>query len=105
MKKKILIHASLFLTLLGLFFAFSTGALAVSFGDYGDLSYMINDDGTVTITGYNGSGRAVVLPEEIEGKPVTVITRLKALFFWTECSDMQIFYSTPTMRKKRQCII
>ena len=37
-----------------------------------DFTYSISDD-QVTITGYTGSGGAVVIPDEIEGLPVTTI--------------------------------
>ena len=41
-----------------------------------DFTYTINFDGTITITGYTGSGGAVVIPSAIEGKTVTSIGAL-----------------------------
>lgn len=40
---------------------------------YGDFSYQYNDDGTVKITKYNGSGGSVSIPKTINGKKVTSI--------------------------------
>ena len=40
---------------------------------YGDLEYGVLDDGTVEITGYNGSAEKVDIPAEIDGKSVTSI--------------------------------
>ena len=40
---------------------------------YGDFLYIITENNTVTITGYTGSGGNVIIPEEIDGKPVTAI--------------------------------
>ena len=48
-------------------------SLAVSAMDNG-IMYEIVDD-AVTITGYNGISTTIVIPEEIEGKPVTRIAR------------------------------
>lgn len=39
----------------------------------GDWRYMIQDDGTAAITGYNDSEKKVVVPEELDGKKVTSI--------------------------------
>ncbi len=47
---------------------FSVGA--ETSGDYG---YKVLDDGTVSITKYNGSDEEVAIPSEIEGKKVTAI--------------------------------
>lgn len=38
-----------------------------------DFEYSINDDGTATITGYNGSDTELTIPSEIDGKTVTGI--------------------------------
>ncbi|MGN0469630.1 MAG: leucine-rich repeat domain-containing protein [Acutalibacteraceae bacterium] len=38
-----------------------------------DFEYSENDDGTVTITGYYGEDREIIIPSEIDGKPVTSI--------------------------------
>lgn len=43
---------------------------AETFGDY---EYSVLDDGTVKITGYNGSAETVVIPDTIDGKSVTSI--------------------------------
>ena len=40
---------------------------------YGDFEYSVFDDGTVTITNYNGSAEKVDIPEMIDGKSVTEI--------------------------------
>ena len=45
-----------------------TAATSASYFEYYD-----NDDGTVTITGYNGSDTELVIPSEIDGKKVTSI--------------------------------
>lgn len=47
-----------------------TAAFAETSGDY---EYSIGSDGNVTITKYIGSGGDVVIPEELEGHPVTII--------------------------------
>ena len=39
----------------------------------GDYTYTVNDDGTLTITGYTGSDTEIEIPAEIDGKKVTVI--------------------------------
>ncbi len=41
--------------------------------DAADFTYTVNDDGTVTITGYLGSDAVLGIPSEIEGYPVTKI--------------------------------
>ena len=39
-----------------------------------DLTYTLNDDGTaVTVTGYTGAEVVLILPQEIDGVPVTAI--------------------------------
>ena len=40
---------------------------------YGDFDYDVLDDGTVEISGYNGSAEKVDIPEKIDGKSVTSI--------------------------------
>lgn len=40
---------------------------------YGDYEYDVLDNGTVEITGYNGSAEKVDIPAEIDGKSVTSI--------------------------------
>ena len=40
---------------------------------YGDFSYTVLDDGTVGITGYNGTEAEIVMPSEIDGKRVSTI--------------------------------
>ncbi len=39
----------------------------------GDFNYETNDDGTIAITGYNGAQTDIVIPNTINGKPVTKI--------------------------------
>ena len=41
--------------------------------DYGDFTYIVTEQSTITITGYTGKGGNVIIPSEIDGKPVTVI--------------------------------
>jgi len=45
-------------------------ALAAQFGDFG---YTTNPDNTIIITNYTGSGGAVAIPDNIEGKTVTIL--------------------------------
>ena len=40
---------------------------------YGDFQYSVNDDNTITITKYTGSGGKVTIPSKIGGKSVTSI--------------------------------
>ena len=47
-------------------------APAMAADTFGDFKYSVNNN-TVTITGYTGSGDDVVIPDEIEGNPVTAI--------------------------------
>ncbi len=51
-------------------FALLTGCLSTSPGTYGDFSYKINTDKTVTITRYTGSTNVVTIPGRINGLPV-----------------------------------
>lgn len=53
-------------------FAFTAGAEDLVYGDY---TYTVLEDETVKITGYNGTEADVVIPNEIDGKAVTVIGR------------------------------
>ena len=46
--------------------------LAATAGQYGDFTYS-SDGSAITITGYTGAGGAVVIPDAIEGLPVTRI--------------------------------
>ena len=48
-------------------------AVCVGAETYGDFQYSVLDDGTVEITGYNGSAEKVDIPAEIDGKSVTSI--------------------------------
>ena len=41
--------------------------------DSGDYKYYLNDDGTVTISGWNEMSENVVIPEEIDGRKVTAL--------------------------------
>ncbi len=38
-----------------------------------DFSYTVNNDNTLTVTGYHGTAHAIMIPESIEGKSVTAI--------------------------------
>jgi len=53
--------------------AVSVNSTAITSGTYGQLTYLTNNDGAITITGYTGPGRAVVLPGIINGRTVTAI--------------------------------
>lgn len=41
--------------------------------NYEGFNYSINDDNTITITGYTGNDSAIIIPSEIDNKKVTVI--------------------------------
>lgn len=41
--------------------------------DSGDYKYYLNDDGTVTISGWNEMSQNIVIPEEIDGRKVTAL--------------------------------
>jgi len=62
-------------------FAMSVVTLTAAVSDF---SCVTNTDGTITITGYNGSGGAVVIPSTIEGK-IVVNIGFQAFY---GCSDM-----------------
>ena len=52
----------------------NSGAVSVSVAEtYEDYRYEVNDDNTITITKYTGSGGDVTIPAVIEGKSVTSI--------------------------------
>ena len=51
---------------------------------YGDFQYSVLDDGTVEITGYNGSAERVDIPEMIDGKSVTSIGN----FAFSNCASL-----------------
>lgn len=53
-----------------------------------DLTYAINDDGTVTITGYTGSAWGLILPAELDGRKVTAIGERS--FFMSEIIGIQL---------------
>ena len=55
-----------FLTLIGLM-VLSSSALALQYGDF----IYTESGGTVTITGYTGIGGDIVIPDAIDGKPVS----------------------------------
>jgi len=46
----------------------------------GDFVCDVSEDGTVTITNYNGSNTDLVIPAEINGMPVTAVNSLIALY-------------------------
>ncbi len=69
MKKKILSFI-VALSMLSALVLVPLPASAVTSGDY---TYTVNDDGTATITGYNGNDADVTVPAEIDGHTVTVI--------------------------------
>lgn len=82
MKKKILAMAFAVCLVFGTaaalpnnFFTDSTSISASAEDDlkYGDYYYTVLDDGTVMITGFEGTGRTVNIPETINKKRVTVI--------------------------------
>ena len=51
---------------------------------YGDFEYSVLDNGTVEITGYNGSAEKVDIPEKIDGKNVTSIGK----FAFSYCDSL-----------------
>ena len=51
---------------------------------YGDFQYSVLDDGTVEISGYNGSAERVDIPEMIDGKSVTSIGN----FAFSNCASL-----------------
>ena len=50
-----------------------TWSFTTLFADYSDGCFYRTNNGTVTITGYNGPDGAVTIPNTIDGKPVTCI--------------------------------
>lgn len=58
------------------------------YGTFGDFSYRVNENGTVTLISYNGDGKAVEIPEEIDGKKVTYI--YKYCFFKSDIESVKI---------------
>ena len=42
----------------------------------GDYAYALLDDGTVEITSYGGADTEIVIPDTLDGKPVTAIGEL-----------------------------
>ncbi len=48
-------------------------SVSVSAATYGDFNYSVDNDNTITITGYSGSGDQVTIPSTIDGKSVTTI--------------------------------
>ena len=69
MKKKIVS----FIVALSMLSALVLVPLPSSAATSGDYTYTVNDDGTATITKYNGSDAEVTVPAEIDGYTVTVI--------------------------------
>jgi len=67
MKKKLLLSLAVICFCMLIF-----GALGVSAATYGDLTYTVSD-GEVTITDCNESATEIVIPDEIDGKPVKSI--------------------------------
>ncbi len=49
-----------------------------------DYTYTTNDDNTITITGYTGSGGDVTIPDTINGLPVTSI----GSYAFYQCSSL-----------------
>ncbi len=68
--KKIL---TLFICITLLVGVVSIGNIAVGAGSTSDYDTEVLSDGTVKITGYHGTDRAVVIPETIGGRKVTII--------------------------------
>ena len=78
--RKVLAVALSAVTLLGIGFTtvgqFVGTSVSVSATDtliYGDFQYEVNDDNTITITGYTGNNSAVDIPYKINGKTITKI--------------------------------
>lgn len=59
------------------FLVFSLVAFGMAFAvaEDTDFRYEIQDDGTVMITRYRGEAKDCIIPEEIDGKKVTSISR------------------------------
>ena len=60
-------------TCLSVFWGTNTVVSAAENQTYGDFDYEVNEDGTVTITSYNGSDEEVTVPNKIDGKSVRKI--------------------------------
>lgn len=56
---------------------------------WGDYTYSVNNDGTVTITGYTGSETDLTIPSVINGKRVTVIG-VNVCFYYTGLKSVVI---------------
>lgn len=64
---------ALLLAVLALTGMLTLGAFAAEEKTSGDFTYVVQNDNTVKITGYNGNAKDVVIPSKIDGKTVTVI--------------------------------
>lgn len=61
------------LIVLGLTILITSVSVGVSAANYGNFEYTVNEDDTVTITGYNGNENNIIIPTYINNKTVTEI--------------------------------
>jgi hypothetical protein len=61
-----------------------------------DFDYTTNNDGSITITGYLGSGGWVIIPNPINGRPVTSIAGF-AFYSWPSLTNVTIPSSVATI--------
>ena len=76
----------------------STGAvLTVTLSSpVADFNYTTNNDGSITITGYQGSGGWVIIPNPINGRPVTSIAGF-TFYSWPSLTNVTIPSSVTTI--------
>ena len=58
----------------------------------GDYKYTLNDDGSATITRYTGKAKALTIPSELDGHPVTAIGDM-AFFYCTSLTSITLLDS------------
>lgn len=73
MKRKLLTVLSVLLTAALLAGMLPCACITAEAETSGDYVYEVLDDGTVSITGYNGDAEEVAIPSEIDGKKVTAL--------------------------------
>ena len=61
-----------------------------------DFNYTTNNDGSITITGYHGSGGWVIIPNPINGRPVTSIAGF-TFYSWPSLANVTIPSSVTTI--------
>lgn len=78
---------SFLLAVFALIGIFTLGAFAAEEKTSGDFTYVVQNDNTVKITGYDGGDKDVVIPSKIAGKTVTALGRYA---FHTEAEVVSI---------------